>query len=108
MKALRFIVALAIIAGFAVSSAQSQAVVVKDQTWFLWHDGFYYESLDSHEVYCPDGTINIVLYFELDPGDPWIPLKGVNQFIIGGPYGDCWIYIHPNGKAKVFIHVEPI
>lgn len=107
MKALRLFVALAIFTGFAVNTAQSQAVVLKDRVWTLWTDdnGWPgYQSTDAQEVYCPDGTINVVITFQLDVNDSWVPKKGVNQLWIYGPYGGCWIYIHPNGKAKVYMH----
>jgi hypothetical protein len=94
MKTLKFLALLCILLGFAVNTAQSQAVVMtEDQndgripTYWNYYDGVWHKhiSTDWHVVITPSGNINGIFTFKLDLEDPLVPENGVNKISI--PWG---------------------
>ena len=110
MKALKILFVFTVLSCFAVATADSEAVVVKDQTWYFWG----YESYDAHQVVAPDGTINLRVNWIFSLDDPMIV-----EAILNGAYTmDVWAFgdgfailtqvtFFPNGRVKLNGHYEP-
>lgn len=75
MKIARFLIALCLICGFAVTDAQSQAVVLKGETFTLGA----YDSKESQVVITPSGNMMVRMTFQLDVTDPLVPPKGSRE-----------------------------
>jgi hypothetical protein len=122
MKTLRFFVALFILLGFAVNTAQSQALVIKEDLnpWFssVLDDGteVWYPATHKLIVMTPSGNIMATFTFKLDHRDVLVPDHGVNKIIVNGwiecPAG-VWhqvtdeIIITSDGMFKTVNHIKP-
>lgn len=85
MNTLKFLAVLSILLGFAVSTAQSQAVVIKEDLnpWFssVWDDGteHWYPAIHKLIVGTPSGNIMATFTFILDKRDVLVPDHGVKK-----------------------------
>jgi hypothetical protein len=109
MKFLKLVVALCVIGGFAVNTAQSQAIVIKDQYWALeWTI-----SEAAHMVITPEGDINLWFEWQLREGDPLIPEKGTVTLMLNFHYRELGlkipgtVKINSNGMARGNAHWPP-
>jgi len=122
MKTLKFFAVLCIVLGFAVSTAQSQAVVIKEDlnAWFMSYldDGseIWYPATHKQIVATPSGNIMATFTFRLDQRDILVPEHGVNKIIVDGwiEYPkDVWhvvtdeIIITSAGMFKTVNHLQP-
>jgi hypothetical protein len=108
MKRIKMLALLIILAGFALQSANAQAIVQKGDQW-RWNTGYdWYTSHETHEVYTPSCNTLIILTFHLDLCDPLVPDKGINKvYLYDSHFGCEWvIFITPDGKAllKMFFN----
>ena len=122
MKTLKFFAVLSILLGFAVNTAQSQALVIKDDLdpWFMSYldDGseIWYPATHKLIVGTPSGNIMATFTFKLDKRDVLVPDHGVNKIMVTGwieyPAGE-WqqvtdeIIITSDGMFKTVNHVKP-
>lgn len=122
MKTLKFLAVLSILLGFAVSKAQSQAVVIKEDLnpWFssVWDDGteHWYPAIHKLIVGTPSGNIMATFTFILDKRDVLVPDHGVKKIVVTGwiefPKG-VWrqvtdeIIITSDGMFKTVNFVKP-
>ncbi len=102
MKIVRFLFALCLICGFAVPDAQSQAIVLKGETFTMGS----YDSNESQVVITPSGNMMVRMTFQLDVTDPLVPPKGsceitaVLFFFFNGFYNlEGTVIITSEGKA---------
>jgi hypothetical protein len=122
MKTLKFFAVLSIVLGFAVNTAQSQAVVIKEDLdpWFssVLDDGteIWYRATHKQIVATPSGNIMATFTFKLDQRDVLVPDHGVNKIIVNGwiEYPkDVWhmvtdeIIITSDGMFKTVNHLQP-
>jgi hypothetical protein len=122
MKTLKFLAVLSIVLGFAVNTAQSQAVVMKEDLnpWFQsWLDDgteMWYPATHKLIVVTPAGNIMATFTFKLDQRDVLVPDHGVNKIIVNGwiEYPkDVWhmvtdeIIITSDGMFKTVNHIQP-
>ena len=122
MKTLKFFTVLSIVLGFAVNTAQSQAVVIKEDLdpWFssVLDDGtvMWYPATHKQIVVTPSGNIMATFTFKLDQRDVLVPDHGVNKIIVNGwiEYPkDVWhmvtdeIIITSDGMFKTVNHIQP-
>jgi hypothetical protein len=123
MKTLKFFAVLCIVFVFAVSTSQSQAVVIKEDlnAWFssVWDDGteHWYPATHKQIVATPSGNIMATFTFILDKRDVLVPDHGVNKIMVTGwieyPAG-VWqqvtdeIIITADGMFKTVNHVKPL
>ena len=122
MKTLKFFAVLSIVLGFAVNTAQSQAVVIKEgqnpEFWSQWDDGSWhqYNATNWQIVATPSGNIMATFTFKLDKRDVLVPDHGVNKIIVNGwiEYPkDVWhmvtdeIIITSDGMFKTVNHLQP-
>lgn len=114
MKLLKTLFAIVIVSCLFASTVNAQAVVEKDNTWWLYGT---YTSVDHHQVITPDGSVYFRVSFEVPLTDPLIVAA-----IAGGKYtvetnvwlndGVNWylvpviITFYPNGKVKARGHLE--
>jgi hypothetical protein len=90
MKTLKFFAVLFLLLGFAVSTAQSQAVVItKDlnawyQSWLDDGTEIWYPATHKQIVATPSGNIMATFTFKLDQRDILVPDNGVNKIIVNG------------------------
>lgn len=122
MNTLKFLAVLSILLGFAVSKAQSQAVVIKEDLnpWFssVWDDGteHWYPAIHKLIVGTPSGNIMATFTFILDKRDVLVPDHGVKKIVVTGwiefPKG-VWrqvtdeIIITSDGMFKTVNFVKP-
>ena len=122
MKTLKFFAVLSIVLGFAVNTAQSQALVIKDDLdpWFMSYldDGseIWYPATHKLIVGTPSGNIMATFTFKLDKRDVLVPDHGVNKIMVTGwieyPAG-VWqqvtdeIIITSDGMFMTVNHVKP-
>ena len=109
MKIARFLIGLCLIIGFAVPNAQSQAIVLKGETFTMGA----YNSTASQVVFTPSGNMMIRMTFQLDPDDPLIPPKGSYElpavlfFFFNGFYTlEGSMIITSDGRATAFFHLN--
>jgi hypothetical protein len=122
MKTFKFFAVLIIVLGFAVKTAQSQAVVMKEDLnpWFssVLDDGteVWYPAIHKLIVVTPSGNIMATFTFKLDQRDVLVPDHGVNKIIVNGwiEYPkDVWhmvtdeIIITSDGMFKTVNHLQP-
>lgn len=87
MKTLKILACLCIMLGFAVSTAQSQAVVIKDWGKTLSTYEGRYPAISSQIVVTLSGNVQVTSTYQVDLSDPIVPEKGVNKIpVTGGPY----------------------
>lgn len=122
MKTLKFLTFLFILLAFAANTAQSQALVIKEDLdpWFssTWDDGteHWYPATHKLIVGTPSGNIMATFTFKLDKRDILVPDHGVNKIIVTGwiefPKGE-WqqvtdeIIITSDGMFKTVNFIHP-
>lgn len=109
------LIAMCLIAGFAVQTARPQATVRKGTT-FKWYisESVYYESTKSQIVLTPSGNLLAKVTFQLDPDDlDWIPMTGYVEIPVvivvfeNGYYTLSGVMtITPDGKAVAVLHLK--
>jgi hypothetical protein len=125
MKTLKILACLCIMLGFAVSTAQSQAVVIKDWGKTLNTPDGSYPAISSQIVVTTSGNVMVTSTYQLDLGNQLVPKKGVNKVpVTGGPYfwfdwtvGGEWgrstfydaeMIVTSDGKVKIVYHEKDI
>ena len=110
MKEIKLILALFIFSCIFAGTVDAQAVVVKDQPWFL----FGQETDYAHEVLTPSGRVNLKINFMLPPDNYWILIaKSIGPFSIEVTaerenvkvYGTGTFF--PDGRVMVIGHRKP-
>ena len=98
MKTVRIVfVSFLFIGMIAATDTKGQAVVLRDAMTLVFDNGYQqYTSISSFFVQSESIKLQLFKWvFMLDPGDPWIPEKGVNHFEYLGfrvkvkPDGEC-------------------
>jgi hypothetical protein len=90
MKTLKFLAVLSVVLGFAVNTAQSQALVIKTDLnpWFssVLDDGteVWYPATHKLIVGTPSGNIMATFTFQLDKRDVLVPDHGVRKIVVNG------------------------
>ncbi len=109
MKKLKILALIVILAGFALQSANAQAIVEKsDVGWTIVTPDGEYISTHWHKVQTPSGNIlEISIFFEIDVCDPIVPEKGIKKLDSGTGFtlfimsnGHAVLKLYTNGKYK--------
>jgi hypothetical protein len=115
MKSLRIVFIILIFSCFSTNLVEAQALVIKGQTWTLYTGFKSYETNSTHAVFTPKDNFNIVLSYQFDTDDPFVPEKrsltidiiarivfeGVEYEIPGK------LVITPNGHGTATFHWKP-
>lgn len=111
MKAIKLIFALFIFSCIFASTVNAQAVVKKDQTWYL----FGYASYDSREVVTPNGTVNLRINFIFNLTNKYI-FKAITHGVysetilarVDNGFLECTGTYYPDGRVKVIGTGKPL
>ena len=116
MNILKILLVLFITGGFAVNTANSQAVVIKNgDVQILYTDDGVYESVSAQMVVTPEGNLLIKITWILDPEDSWVPEHGVYKRVV---HGEIWwdgvlyeladeVIVKPDGTLMLVAHGNP-
>lgn len=112
MTKLKFAAVLCLLCGFAINSANSQAIVFKNNVWTFTYGSTTYNSVASQTVTTPSGKATVNLTFQLTPGVPPVPAKGSVKLSatvtppVGSLLVDVSAILSSDGKLKVVIHTK--
>jgi hypothetical protein len=115
MKTIKLFVFLIIMLGFAVNTAQSQAIIVKDFKHCLNTQSGIYYTYETQKVDTPSGVMLFKATWHIDLDDPIVPDKGINKFIAVLWYDyegetirleDQEMIVKANGTVTVIYHIN--
>ncbi|MCF8226312.1 MAG: hypothetical protein K9J30_10585 [Bacteroidales bacterium] len=115
MKANRFIVVLLLLAGLGFSSLNGQALVEKNQRWYLLTNDGLYPSVEMMGVFTPSGNVLHKQLFMISTDDSLVPEKGVNKVAFRTHFWYMGVYyemvsvegkVYPDGKVFIVFHTN--